>query len=212
MSLFPNRRRCIRNINAFPETDAAELAQIWQALGNQHVHRQVIEVEQQILVLLNRWQAFRNQRAPRNDGFLQQLSENQPVVQALSTIIDSTRATTSLATILQQRESIETVYNFLQSNLLQHQIPARIVTVSKAFLMISGFTPAFDSVILERMRRSTPDVLARPGVWPFCVFLETLEFVAREQSVWEQENGRMSELLPAVPIGQVMDRILWRSV
>lgn len=96
--------------------------------------------------------------------------------------------------------------------MLQNGTPARIVTVSKALLMISGFTLGFDSVVLQRIKKSNPNMLACSGVWPFCLFLETLQYVASEQSAWEHDNGLMSELLPAVPIGQVMDRIIWRSV
>ena len=147
-----------------------------------------------------------------NDGFLQQLSEDQSTVAALSTIINDYRMTTSMATILQHREAIETIYTFLKSCMLQNGTPARIVTVSKALLMVAGFTLAFDSVILQRIKKSNPNMLACSGVWPFCLFLETLQFVASEQSSWEQDNGQMSDLLPAVPIGQVMDRILWSSV
>ena len=95
--------------------------------------------------------------------------------------------------------------------MLCDNVPARIVTVSKALLMISGFTPALDSVVLARIKKSNPNMLSCPGVWPFCLYYETLQFVSSEQRAWEDVNGPMSELLPGVPIGQLMDRILWRE-
>ncbi len=212
MRLFPSRTHCVKNIQSFPETDSTQLTQIWQAMGDQHLQWRASGVQEHVVGLLRRWQAYRNQPAPRNDGFLEQLSEDQAIVDALSTIINDVRKTTSLSAILQQKEAIETLYTFLKSHMLRDGTPTRIVTVSKALLMISGFTLAFDSVVLQQIKKSNSNMIACSGVWPFCLFLETLQFVACEQSAWEHDNGPMSELLPAVPIGQIMDRILWRSI
>jgi hypothetical protein len=211
MRLFPSRTQCIKNIQCFPETDATRLAQIWTALVNEPLTLQIVEVQDQILALLRRWKAFRNQPAPRNDRFLQELTEDQTVVDALAIIINAARTSTSLAAILENEKAIETTYNFLKYHMLQNGTPTRIVTVSKALLMISGFTLAFDSEVLKRIKKSNSNMLTCSGVWPFCLFLETLQFIATEQSAWEQDNGRMIELIPSVPIGQVMDRILWPS-
>jgi hypothetical protein len=212
MRLFPSRTQCVRNIRGFPESDASELAEIWQALGQSATEGTLIQLGPKVLHLLRRWQAYRNQPSPRNESFIQELVQDSQTLEALSTLIQSSRTTTSLASILGHRQEIERVYNFLKEHMLQDRTPARIVTVSKALLMLAGFTPALDSVVLDRIKKSNPNLLACPGVWPFCLYYETLQFVSSEQTIWEGANGPISKLLAGVPIGQMMDRILWRRL
>ena len=211
MRLFPSRAQCVRNIRQFPQRDASELAEIWQAFGRLPTQDFLIELEGKVSRLLRRWQAYRNQPSQRNERFLQELVHDTQTWEAFSTLVQSSRAATNLTAALEQKDAIETVYDFLKGHMLQNRIPARIVTVTKVLLMVLGFTPAFDSVVLKQIKKANPNVLACPGVWPFCLYYETLQYVSNEQVSWEARNGRMSELLPGVPIGQIMDRILWRE-
>lgn len=210
MPLFPNRTTALRQIGNFPEEDANSLAFIWQTLSNRPLQDAICDVQPQVTTLLRHWKAYRNQPSPRNDSFLEELSHHQATLDALSVILNATRDTTNLTSILHHRESIELVYNFLKCHMLQGGIPARIVTVSKALLMVSGFSVGLDSFLRNRIKSSDSNMLTCSGVWPFCLYFETLNFVAREQAAWEHHSGLMSALQPAVPIGQLMDRILWR--
>lgn len=211
MALFPNRIQCLRNIQRFPRKDAVQLAGIWSKLRDSITPDAISPLQSDVLVLLKRWQAYRNQPSPRNDCFLEELFEDSSTRTAFSEVVQKTSTTTRLLSILERKDAIATVYTFLKDRMLRDHGPARIVTVSKGMLMICGFTPAFDSVVLNRIRQYNRNLLAHPGVWPFSVFQEILEFLAAEQQAWEDRNGPMSDLLPGVPIGQLMDRILWRQ-
>lgn len=129
-------------------------------------------------------------------------------------IVEVTEITGKLSSILTEEDSIQRVYNQLERSIfLAKDEPARIVTVSKALLMIAGFTPGLDSNVLRAIHRANPFMLACPGVWPFCLYGETLRYLASEQDEWEKENGSMISLDKAVgtSIGQIMDKILLES-
>jgi hypothetical protein len=136
------------------------------------------------------------------------LAKIKAVRESLFRLVDVTYRSGSLRSILRLGSDIEAVYEFLKARMLRN-VPARIVTVSKALLMIGGFSPGFDTNVLAAIRKSNPYILAASGVWPYCLFQEHLEFLASQQTAWEKQNGRMKDLRPGVPIGQIMDRILW---
>ncbi len=214
MALFPNPERCARNIQAFQRKyprDVAQLSELWQALSAQQTPDVFENVQPAFIKLLGRWQGYRNQLT-KNAGILTELAENNAVLAALTDLICLVQRTSSLSEILERKESIRVLFDFLKYNLLQRHVPARIVTVSKSMLMLSGFSVGFDSKVLQQIKRASPYALAVSGVWPFCLYFDMLEYIASEQQAWETQYARsMQALLPNVQIGQVMDRILWRD-
>lgn len=97
-------------------------------------------------------------------------------------LVDVTNRSGSLRYVVQLEKEMELVYNFLKEHMLEHA-PARIVTVSKALLMVAGFSPGFDTRVLEAIGKANPYILAAPGVWPFCLYKEHLEFMAGQQAI-----------------------------
>ena len=209
MPLFPNIEQCQLAIQQFPEDQAQALHGIHQHLIQNRTNQGLIDIEGKVLRLLGGWGAFRGQRARRNEHFLQALVRNEQAVTSLFHVLDLSANNGGLTAILDHHQRIQPLYDSLTSVLLMNEVPARIMTVSKSLLMLTGFTVGFDSRVLLRIRQANPFVLTCPGVWPFCLFLETLRFIASEQDEWERANGPMSGLLQGVPIGQIMDRILW---
>lgn len=217
MPLFPNPQQCQSRLNRFPPKDAEALRGIRKHLtngfNNDNLLASLADVQTDVLRTLGRWGAYRNQGGSRNTHFLEALIANDPIGSAFSTVFGATLQTTDLALLLNEhRTAIDQLYHFLRTSMLLDQVPARIVTISKALWVITGFSVGLDSRVLKKIKMAKPYALTCPGVWPFCLYWETLEIIASEQQVWEHQYGRpLSELLPGVPIGQVMDRILWTA-
>ncbi len=210
MNLFPDKTECVRLINKWEKdfvNDATSLSKIRNQLYQTHSASSIEGVQPDALRLVGKWGGYRYKHGGRNDNVFASLASDTSIVGSLFDVIDVTK-TSSLDSILKRRNSIENIYNFLKDNMLRNG-KARIVTVSKALLMLAGFAPALDSQVLEKLHQSNPDLLTCSGVWPFCLYFETLQFIAEEQKKWEAKNGPMGSLEPAIPIGQVMDRILW---
>ena len=214
MRLFPSRKHCAQNIRAFHKknpNDVSDLSTLWQKLTKEQTPDTLTDAQGDLLKLLKRWQAYRNQPSRRNEAVLENLLEDQGALTALRDLIHTTQATSDLTRILEHKAQINAVFDFFKAYSLQDGVPARIVTVSKAMLMTCGFTVGLDSKVLERIRQANPYSLTCPGVWPFCLYFETLQYIAYEQRMWEEENGSMNHLLECLPIGQIMDMILWRN-
>lgn len=206
-TLFPDKATCLRQVNKFPKKDSDLLEEIWKSLVQQHNTTVLQTVEPKVVRRLSAWQAYRNQRSQRNDHFLSKLAGTKAVTNSLFKLVDATQSG-SLHSVISFEKEMELLYNFLKQHMLEHGY-ARIVTVSKALLMIAGFSLGLDTKILTRLRTVNPNLVAASGVWPFCLYQEHLRFIADQQLAWERLNGRMSDLSPGVPIGQIMDRILW---
>ncbi|MCL4540324.1 MAG: hypothetical protein M1378_12150 [Bacteroidetes bacterium] len=214
MRLFPSRKHCAQNIRAFHKknpNDVSDLSTLWQKLTREQTPDTLSDAQGDLLKLLKRWQAYRNQPSRRNEAVLEDLLKNQGALTALRDLIQATQATSDLTRILEHKTQINAVFDFFKARSLQDDVPARIVTVSKAMLMTCGFTVGLDSKVLGRIRKANPYLLACPGVWPSCLYFETLQYIANEQRMWEEENGPMHDLLEGFPIGQIMDMILWRN-
>lgn len=207
--LFPNLTTIRRRIRSFPNNDSIVLSEIWDLLGQNQID--VHSVQEKILRTLRRWQAYRNQIGQKNENFVEQMFANQEISESLFNLINISRNNYSLNYILNTYEGdIDKIFNWLVHNMFLNDVPARIVTVSKTLLMLSGFSLALDSVVLKLIHNENKFLLCCSGVWPYCLYSETLKFVAQEQIAWEQHyNLSMNQLLPNVPIGQIMDRALW---
>jgi hypothetical protein len=220
--LFPNKSKCEVLIKQFEsrkktKRDCDELAKLWGIMVGlrEDSSQQFPEVQDRVSKMLGRWNAFRPySREERKVDFLKPLDEDRETKEALRQIIQRTQETEDLSEVLEkERGSIERLYNFLQHAFLINSKPARIVTVSKALLMLCGFSPGFDSNVLRALKQSNRDLLACPGVWPFCVYFEALKYIADEQKFWEQSEGcpltALRSNYQCVPIGQLIDRILF---
>lgn len=207
--LFPKPKICKSRIENFPNMDSVVLAEIWDLLGQNRID--VHSIQEKILKTLRRWQAYRNQIGTKNEKFVEQIFANQEILDSLFRLISISRIDYSLNNILNTHESdIEKIFNWLVHNLFLDDIPARIVTVSKTLLMLSGFSIGIDTVVRRLIHIENNFLLTCSGVWPSCLYIDTLKFIAQEQIAWEQNyNQPMNVLLPNVPIGQIMDRILW---
>lgn len=172
-----------------------------------------IDQDMNIVRRLGNWHAFRYRHSELNRKFLSVLDIPE-VKNAWLRIVEVTEETRKLSSILKEEDSIQRVYDHLERSIfLAKDEPARIVTVSKTLLMIAGFTPGLDSNVLRAIHRANPFMLACPGVWPFCLYDETLRYIASEQDKWEKENGSMIALDKAVgtSIGHITDKILFES-
>ena len=76
-------------------------------------------------------------------------------------------------------------------------------------LVLLGCTVGFDSKVREAIAIANPNLDVPYGVWTFEHFINVQLYIADEQVKWETSNGLMANLLPGVPIGQIMDRILF---
>jgi hypothetical protein len=209
MPLFPNIEQCQLAIHNFPQDQAQILNGVFHDLVQNGNNQALLDVETRVVRLLKRWNAHRGQRAPLNVNFVQSLIQNDQAVASLFEIVNVTSNTTSLNLILGHEQSIRLLYDSLKALLLSNDVPARIMTVSKCLLMLTGFTVGLDTRVRKKIQQAYPYALTCSGVWPFYLYLETLKLIAIQQDEWQQHNGSMSNLLPGVPIGQIMDRILW---
>jgi len=205
--LFPDKSVCVSRVNRFARREDRLLKQIWNPIVQGHNAVALRKAETDVVYNLNRWQAYRNQHGQANVRFLSDLTRSKAVTNSLFKLVDATESG-RLCSILYHDKELELVYDFLKEHMLQGAY-ARIVTVSKALLMIAGFSVGFDTKILDKLRVANPNLVAASGVWPFCLYRGHLQFIADQQSAWERRNGSMQALLPDVPIGQIMDRILW---
>ena len=209
--MFPKKARCRRKIEQFQE-QAPSLDEIWSLIQKSPNKTDTLkEVESRTVTLLGLWGAYRYRHGPRNERFLTQLFSHKHVANAFFEIVSVTKRTGRLHSILKHEDAINALYDFMKCSIFSAKEPARIVTVSKALLMVAGFSVGLDSSVLEKIKLANPYALACPGVWPFCLYFETLEFLADQQEIWESKYGPMVNLCPGVPIGQVMDRVLWES-
>ena len=210
--LFPDIAKGRRKIKQFETKDPRsfkELPLFWNRLVTEQTPEMLKSLEPDIISLLSSWHAYRNQPAPHSNDFLTKLVEDPSKRDNLFSLVNVANTSASLSDILNRRKEMESVYNFLNESMLEHGVPARIVTVSKALLMVAGFSIGFDGIALKILKKANPSLLACPGVWPFDLYHEHLTFVADQQSSWETKNGKMGELIPGTPIGQIMDRIIW---
>jgi hypothetical protein len=209
--LFPTPEICKTRIINFPKKDSEILVKIWDMLNNNHID--VRSVQENVLRTLRRWQAYRNQQGQKNENFIEQIFNNKTISNSFHNLINVSRNCYSLNNILKTNESdIEKIFIWLVQNLFLNNVPARIVTVSKTLLMLSGFSVALDSVVLKLIHDENKFLLTCSGVWPFCLYLDTLKFISQEQIDWEQKyNQQMIFLLTNTPIGQIMDRVLWQQ-
>jgi hypothetical protein len=207
--LFPDIHIFQNRIINFPQRDSEILNELWNLLSQNPINIQL--VQEKILRTLRRWQAYRNQQGQKNEHFVQQMFNNPEICNSILSLINTSRNNYSLNHILTNNENdIEKIFNWLVQNLFLDNIPARIVTVSKALLMLCGFSIALDSVVLKLIHRENKFLLTCSGVWPFCLYSNTLKFISQEQINWEAHyNQQMSNLINNTPIGQIMDRGLW---
>jgi hypothetical protein len=207
--LFPDLDIAQNRIVNFPTRDSEVLANMWGLLDNENPDLEGLQ--NKLSSTLRRWQAFRNQIGQKNEHFISAIFSNPNLSNSLRSIINTSKEHYSLEYILNHSEQdIKIMYDWLVRNLFSTDTPARIVTVSKTLLMLTGFSIALDSVVLKLIKRENKYLPCCSGVWPFCLFLECLQFVASEQIKWERDNKiEMKTLLPNVPIGQIMDRMLW---
>jgi len=219
MPIFPKKtesRRLLRQYCSASERArirCERLKRIWRQIAERHSRKVLLQIQPEVLSNLGRWQAYRYRYGPRNETFLKDLG-NSPSRYALFRLVTVTHTSGSLHAVLKEKSALETVYEFLKKKMILEEKPARIVAISKALLMIGGFSPGFDSAVSQVIKSHNPYLLICPGVWPFCVYYEALQFLADEQNSWEKKNGPMLDLLSQsekgnVPIGQIMDRILW---
>lgn len=215
MPLFPEKSKCEKKIEKFNKgiktsKDSQDLEYVFGQMLRYQNAATLFDVQPIVLNLLGRWGAYRYKPANKaNKHFLEFLASKDSIVTTLFDIVNLVAKANELQEILKSKRHIEQIYNFLRESLLLGEIPARIVTVSKTMLIITGLSPGLDSRVLKAIKLSTPQALACPGVWSFHLYFEHLEFVAKEQIEWEKSCGSMRKLLPDIPIGQIMDRILW---
>ncbi len=209
MNLFPSIDECRSAINRFPVDESQTLNEIHQHLIANNNGQGLLDVEPKVFRLLRRWRAFRGQPGEKNEHFISALIDNAQFINAFFEVFNATTMASSLNQVLEHSQSIEVIYNAIKGTLLIGEAPARIVAVSKSLLMLAGFTVGFDSRVFERMRLANEYLLTCSGVWPFCLYFETLKFFAGELDTWQETNEPMTNLLPGVPVGQIMDRILW---
>lgn len=227
MSLFPEPNECRKRLERFSNNWPGNVrllneihSQITNAISQNLQQRghTLIGINENVLRLLQSWSAFRNS-GQRNDNFLPDVVAVDDGVN-IGIIYEITRTTNehadssdSLGKILDERHGgIEKVYNCFREKLLFHNPRARIVTISKALLIICGFAVGFDTKVNKAINNSKIEAFAASGVWPFWMYFENLKAVAEEQTRWERRyDEKMCDLLPGTPIGQIMDRILWIS-
>jgi len=223
--LFPEPTECRRRLGDFSEKwpeNVRLLNEIHRKITDaidQDVQqkRQILsDINRDVLGLLQRWSAFRG-GGRKNENFLPDVVAVDGGVN-VEIIYEIARTTNehedSLGEILNERQDgIKKVYNCFREKLLLNNPRARIVAISKALLIICGFSVGFDTERVNKaINNSKIEAFAAPGVWPFWMYFGNLKAVAEEQTRWESRyNERMCDLLTGTPIGQIMDRILWTS-
>jgi hypothetical protein len=104
--LFPNKTTCVRRIKNFEKYDAAELEAIWRVIVT-HQDSTMRLIEQRVVHMLGRWQAYRNQRSPRNEHFLTKLVNNKHVRECLFRLVNAVEQSNSLHSVLRlEKESV----------------------------------------------------------------------------------------------------------
>jgi hypothetical protein len=210
MCLFPNYEECLTRIQNFPNNEAIILSQIRSQIANEE---NIENIQTQLLSTLGRWGAFRNQGGARNEGFLNELFNNNFLRNKFYDLFRLSISEKKLSNILLfHKEKTFIIYSYLQDSILQNNALASIMTVSKTMLMTVGTSVGFDSRVLTKINNANTSAKFNSGVWSFNLFFEALRYVALEQNKWELTYGPMKNLDDNLPTCQIIDRILWTEV
>lgn len=221
--LFPSISVCKNKIKKFPAMeDYGFYSELKKASKNEEkLKAKLCEISEKFVKRLGDWGAYRNQPdRERNENFLNDVSKFQMFLYSLSKLIDLTSRYKNLLKFQEHELAtsyLEDIYDKLRDHLFKNKKPARIVTLSKAILLLTGIGPAFDSIVLSKINNSNPDLLAVPGVWPFCLYDEIMYYIAEQQDIWEYKNKmKMTDLVKniqnrcSLTLGQIINIILWK--
>lgn len=170
-------------------------------------------IQQELFRMLGSFQAFRNQPAPKNWNFVALLAQAPAALADFNTLFASVWKCVRLSTLLsERRRELRTAYDFTQRTILIEP-KGRIVTVSKALMMLTGCTPAYDESVLKCLKQIYGGhSWLSPGQWTCDQFIEVLSLIAADVDSWERIHGRpLISLEPIRPIGIVVDKVLFRQ-
>lgn len=214
MALFPEPQECQQRIIAWDQKskgrEVAALGHIQQCLRDNQSTKGLISVQQSVVATLGRWQAVRGRKGVHiNRRFIEDFAENSNNVKLFFEIFNIVRNSSDLSEILQHRESLKQLYDEINTILLCDNVSPYIVTTSKTLLILLGLNVGVDKRVRNALKSKFPQ-FAIHGVWEFDLFYELLKYLSQEARDWrERYNMPITGLIPGVPVGQIMDRILF---
>lgn len=215
--LFPDPKICNNKINDYNKgisqnrtaRDNCDYLTLFKLIGDEISDKNSTLISHNLIRMLGSFQAYRNQPAKRNLKFIDDLLNNQNVLRSFNRLIQARIKNNNLDDMLKNHNrAFKDAYNFTRENILMLPV-GRIVTVSKALMMLIGINPALDQKNIERINEHM-EIKIKPGQWSYNEFKEVLVFINNEIKKWEKQyNKFFASLENNMPVGVIMDKVLF---